>query len=113
MTIKVFEAFSGIGAQAEALKELGIDYDVVGISEIDKFAIKGYEAIHGHVKNYGDIRDMSCLPEARLPARNMCLRRAGLQLFLCLRIFPPLPLTVIVFSLSAASAVAVSMRKHS
>lgn len=66
MTIRVFEAFSGIGAQAEALKELGIDYDVVGISEIDKFAIKGYEAIHGHVKNYGDIRDISCLPDCDL-----------------------------------------------
>ena len=62
MTIKVFEAFAGIGAQAEALKELGLDYEVVGISEIDKFAIKGYEAIHGPVKNYGDIRFIEELP---------------------------------------------------
>lgn len=62
MTIKVFEAFAGIGAQAEALKELGLDYEVVGISEIDKFSIKGYEAIHGPVKNYGDIRFIEELP---------------------------------------------------
>ena len=66
MTIKVFEAFAGIGAQAEALRELGLDYEVVGISEIDKFAIKGYEAIHGPVKNYGDIRFIEELPYCNL-----------------------------------------------
>ena len=66
MTIKVFEAFAGIGAQAEALKELGLDYEVVGISEIDKFAIKGYEAIHGPVMNYGDIRYIEELPYCNL-----------------------------------------------
>ena len=62
MTIRVFEAFAGIGAQAEALKELGLDYEVVGISEVDESAIKGYEAIHGPVKNYGDIRSIKELP---------------------------------------------------
>ena len=28
-----------------ALRNIGLDYEVVGISEIDKFAIKSYEAI--------------------------------------------------------------------
>jgi hypothetical protein len=28
-----------------ALRNLGLDYEVLGISEIDKFAIKSYEAI--------------------------------------------------------------------
>lgn len=64
--IRVFEAFAGIGAQAEALKELGLDYEVVGISEIDKDAITGYEAIHGPVRNYGDIRLMEKLPDCDL-----------------------------------------------
>lgn len=53
--IKVFEAFAGIGTQAMALKRIGIDHEVVGISEIDKFALKSYEEIHGETKNYGDI----------------------------------------------------------
>ena len=38
-----------------ALRNLGIEHEVVGIMEIDKFAIKSYEAIHGEVNNLGDI----------------------------------------------------------
>ena len=53
--LTINELFSGIGAQVAALKRLGIAYDVVGISEIDKFAIQSYEAINGSVRNYGDI----------------------------------------------------------
>lgn len=63
--IKVFEAFAGVGTQAMALKRIGIDYEVVGISEIDKFALKSYEQIHGKVNNYGDISkiDSDNLPD--------------------------------------------------
>ena len=43
--IKVITLFSGIGSQEMALRNLGLDYEVLGISEIDKFAIKSYEAI--------------------------------------------------------------------
>lgn len=64
--IRVFEAFAGIGAQHQALKELGLDYEIVGISEIDKHAIRGYEAIHGPVENYGDITKIEHLPECDL-----------------------------------------------
>lgn len=53
--LKVFEAFAGVGAQRMALRNIGVDFEVVGISEIDKFAIKSYEAIHGECQNYGDI----------------------------------------------------------
>jgi len=53
--LKVFEAFAGVGTQHMALKRLGIDFEVVGISEIDKFALKSYKAIHGDVENFGDI----------------------------------------------------------
>ena len=45
-----------------ALRNIGIDYEVVGISEIDKFAIKSYEAIHGKVHNFGDISKIEELP---------------------------------------------------
>lgn len=53
--MKVFEAFAGVGAQRMALERAGIAHDVVGISEIDKFAVKSYMAIHGETENYGDI----------------------------------------------------------
>ena len=53
--IKVFEAFAGYGSQSMALRRLGIDFEVVGISEIDKYAIQAYMAVHGDTPNYGDI----------------------------------------------------------
>ena len=53
--LKVFEAFSGYGSQSIALRNLGIPHEVVAISEIDKYAIKAYEAIHGPTLNLGDI----------------------------------------------------------
>lgn len=34
--IRLFEAFSGYGSQAIALKRLGIEIDHIGISDIDK-----------------------------------------------------------------------------
>ena len=63
--IKVFEAFSGIGSQSIALRNIGVDYEVVAISEIDKYAIKAYEAIHGKTNNLGDISkiDIKDIPE--------------------------------------------------
>ena len=53
--IRVFEAFAGYGSQSIALRNLGIEHEVVAISEIDKYAIKAYEAIHGPTNNLGDI----------------------------------------------------------
>lgn len=64
--ITVNELFSGIGAQVAALKRLGIEYKVVGISEIDRFAIQSYEAINGKTRNYGDISKVERLDYADL-----------------------------------------------
>lgn len=61
--IRLFEAFSGIGTQAMALKRLGYQVDHVGISEIDKHALKSYYAIHGEVKNYGGIGSFERMPK--------------------------------------------------
>lgn len=63
--IKVFEAFAGYGSQSMALRRLGIDFEVVGISEIDKYAIQAYMAVHGDTPNYGDISkiDWSNVPD--------------------------------------------------
>ncbi len=64
--IRVVELFSGIGAQAQALKELGLDYEVVATADIDKHANIGYEAIHGPVNNLGDVTKVEHLPECDL-----------------------------------------------
>lgn len=63
--IKIFEAFAGYGSQSMALKRLGIDFEVVGISEIDKYAIQAYMAVHGETHNYGDMSkiDWSSVPD--------------------------------------------------
>ena len=63
--LRVFEAFSGYGSQSIALRNLGIEHEVVAISEIDKYAIKAYETIHGPTLNLGDISkiDVNDIPE--------------------------------------------------
>ena len=44
--IKVFEAFAGYGSQRMALRNLGVDFEVVGISEIVEDVLLSYAAIH-------------------------------------------------------------------
>ena len=64
--LTVNELFSGIGAQRKAFERLGIPHEVVGICEIDKYAIQSYEAIFGKTKNYGDICTVTRLDYADL-----------------------------------------------
>ena len=45
--IKVLELFAGIGACSKALTRLGIDHEIVDAVEIDKYAIKSFNAVHG------------------------------------------------------------------
>ncbi|WP_446457331.1 DNA cytosine methyltransferase [Tuanshanicoccus yangjingiae] len=68
IVLKVLEAFAGIGTQRMALRNLGVPHEVVAISEIDKFAIKSYEAIHGKTKNLGDI---SKIKEEDIPEHDL------------------------------------------
>lgn len=44
--LKVLELFGGIGACSTALKRLNIDYEIVDYVEIDKYAVKSFNAIH-------------------------------------------------------------------
>ena len=55
--LRVFTAFSGYDSQCLALNRLGIDYDLVGWSEIDPAAIKAHDALFPQYadRNYGDI----------------------------------------------------------
>jgi len=48
--LKVFEAFSGVGSQNMALRDLGLSYEVIATSEIDQHAIISYAAIHNQLK---------------------------------------------------------------
>ena len=64
--VKVNELFAGIGAFRKALINLNIPHEIVGISEIDKYAIKSYEAMYGKTRNYGDISKVERLDYADL-----------------------------------------------
>ena len=44
--LKVLELFGGIGACSKALERIGIDFEVVDYVEIDKYAVKSYNAMH-------------------------------------------------------------------
>ena len=64
--LEILSLFSGIGAFEKALYNINIDYKLIGFSEIDKYAIKSYCAIHDldEKLNLGDITkiDIDKLP---------------------------------------------------
>lgn len=64
--LRLIELFAGIGSQTQALTNIGIAHKIVAISEIDKYAIQSYEAMHGKANNLGDIRKIEELPDADL-----------------------------------------------
>lgn len=45
--LKVLELFAGIGACSKAMERLGIEHEIVDAVEIDKYAIKSFNAVHG------------------------------------------------------------------
>ena len=53
--IKVLELFAGIGACSKALERIGIEHEIVDAVEIDKYAIKSFNAIHGTEFDVQDI----------------------------------------------------------
>lgn len=64
--MKLFSLFSGIGGPEKALKRIGIEYELVGYSEIDKYASRSYSVVHEEpeIKNYWDITKIN---EKELP----------------------------------------------
>ena len=44
--IRILELFGGIGACSKALERLGIEYEIADYVEIDKYAVKSFNAIH-------------------------------------------------------------------
>lgn len=63
--IRVFEGFAGYGGASFGLKRSGLDYEVVGMSEYDKFASSLLAQNFPDIKNWGDISkiDPSQLPD--------------------------------------------------
>lgn len=45
--LKVLELFAGIGACSKALENLGIEHEIADCVEIDKYAVKSFNAVHG------------------------------------------------------------------
>ena len=65
--IKVIELFSGIGSQTQALKNIGIEHEVIAVSDNDVQADKSYRILHNpNVNNLGDITKIESLPSADL-----------------------------------------------
>ena len=60
--LKVIELFAGVGSQTQALKNIGIDYEIVGISEWSINSIISYGTIHSDNKKY-DISRQEILDE--------------------------------------------------
>ena len=57
--IRVFEGFAGYGGASFGLKRSGLNYEVVGMSEFNKFANLLLEANFPNVKNWGDITQIN------------------------------------------------------
>ena len=55
--IKILELFAGIGACSKAFENLNIPHKIVDAVEIDKYAIKSFNAIHHTNFHCSDIRD--------------------------------------------------------
>ncbi|MGL6100654.1 MAG: DNA (cytosine-5-)-methyltransferase, partial [Fusobacteriaceae bacterium] len=64
--LKVFESFAGVGSQRMALRNIGIEFEVVGISEVDKYAILAYDAIHHDSSSEKQSRNLSLRVEDML-----------------------------------------------
>lgn len=65
--LRAFTAFSGYDSQCMALDRLGLDYELVGWSEVDGNAIKAHDAVYPQWagRNFGDICkvDWDAVPE--------------------------------------------------
>ena len=57
--LRLIECFAGIGAQAKALKNLGVEFEHWVVCEWDKYAIQSYNAVHGTNFNPSDITKLT------------------------------------------------------
>lgn len=45
--IRLIELFAGVGSQAMALRDIGVDFEHYRVVEFDKYPVASYNAIHG------------------------------------------------------------------
>ena len=57
--LRLIECFAGIGAQAKALKNLGVQFEHWVVCEWDKYAIQSYNAVHGTNFSPSDITKLT------------------------------------------------------
>lgn len=55
--VRLIELFAGVGCQAQALKNLGVDFEHYRAIEFDKYPVASYNAIHGTNFAVADICD--------------------------------------------------------
>lgn len=84
--MRIIELFAGLGSQTQALVNLGMNHEVAAISEIDRYALISYEALHRKPNNLGDITKIAELPQAELwtysfPCQDISLagKQAGIK----------------------------------
>lgn len=53
--LRLIELFAGIGAQAKALENIGVNFEHYMICEFDKYAVASYNAVHGTNFSTSDI----------------------------------------------------------
>ena len=56
--IRLIELFAGVGSTAQALRDLGANYEHWRVCEIDKYAISSYNSIFGTDFEVTDIKDL-------------------------------------------------------
>lgn len=57
--LRLIELFAGVGSQAKALKNLGIEFEHWVVCEWDKYAIQSYNAVHGTNFSTSDITKLT------------------------------------------------------
>ena len=57
--LTIIEAFSGIGSQHQALKNIGIDYDIVATIEWDMNAVFAYDIIHHGKQDVSELMSLT------------------------------------------------------
>ena len=75
--IKYLSLFSGIGSPEQALKNIGVDYELIGFSEIDKYAVQSYCAVHGADSMLDDLGDITKIDIESLPVGEIDLVTHG------------------------------------
>lgn len=55
--LKVLELFAGIGACSKALTNLGVEHEIVDAVEVDPYAVKSFNAVHGTNFEPQDIKE--------------------------------------------------------